>query len=146
MPKILTCRRLVAGLTLLLGSAACGDNTTAPETYRARWSTNHATNYTYVSAHSCECVAEFANPLQVIVNNNAVTAIRVEATGQPVPLTFRPTIDGLFDFVENERRTRPNLLEVSYHATLGYPIRVKYGTPENDGGGVITVTSLTIAR
>ena len=129
---------------MLVGLFACGDNLTSPETRRARWEARGTSNYTYVSAYSCECAPDFASPLQVSVSNNVVTSVRSVATGQPVPLTYRPTIDGLFDLIATEQRNRPANLEVSYDGTLGYPTRIKYGTPENDAGAVITVTSLTI--
>ena len=138
---------MLGRLTLmLLGVAACGDNAISPEVQRARWDARGATNYTYVSSYSCECLPDYATALQVTVSNDAVAAIHSVATGQPAPLTYRPTIDGLFDFIESEQRTRPSLLEVSYDPTLGYPTRIKYGTPENDGGAVIAVTSLSITR
>ena len=133
-------------ILVLVALGACGDNLTSPETRRARWDARGATNYTYVSSYSCECLPEFASALQVTVTNDVVTSIRSVASGQPVPLTYRPTIDGLFDLIATEQRTRPANLEVTYDAALNYPTRIKYGTPENDGGAVITVTSLTITR
>ena len=138
--------RLFALLTLSL--AGClgksPDITLGVTTQRQLWQSNNAKNYTYVSSHSCECVPNFAGPLRVTVRNNVVTAIVIEPSGQVVPSNYRTTIDGLFDLIDSEYRSRPSLLEVTYHASLGYPTRVKYGTPENDGGGIITVTSLTV--
>ncbi len=113
-------------------------------TERELWESKSTKNYTYVSAHACFCTTNFATALRVTVRNNVVTAIVVEASGQAVPLNYRPTIEGLFDFIDTEARSRAALLDVTYHATLGYPTRIKYGTPENDGGGIITVTSLSI--
>jgi len=143
--SILRWRTVVKSL-FFVGLTACGDNLTSPETRRARWEARSTENYTYVSSYSCECVTDFAAPLQVTVTNDVVTAVKNLATGQPVPLTYRPTIDGLFDLIATEQRSRPANLEVSYDAALGYPTRIKYGTPENDGGAVITVSSLTITR
>jgi hypothetical protein len=141
---IRNCRSICRSALLLLALAGCGDNLTSPETRRARWEAHGAQNYTYVSSYSCECAPDFASALETTVRNDVVAAVRSGSTGQPVPLTYRPTIDGLFDLIATEQRTRPANLEVSYDATLGYPTRIKYGTPENDGGAVITVTSLTI--
>lgn len=121
-----------------------GDVTAGFATQRQVWQSNNAKNYSFVSSHSCFCTPNFALPLRVTVVNNAVASIVVDASGQAVPLNYRPTIDGLFDFIDEEERSRPALLDVTYHATLGYPTRIKYGTPENDGGGIISVTSLTL--
>ena len=142
--RAVSSRTLGGPLALLLVLAACGDDLISPEARRARWEARGTANYTYVSSYSCECVPEFASALQVTVANDVVASVRSVATGQPVPLTHRTTIDGLFDLIDTEQRTRPANLEVSYDAALGYPTRIKYGTPENDGGAVITVTSLTI--
>ena len=139
-------RRTVVRSILFVGLTACGDNVTSPEQRRARWEARGTPNYTYVSSYSCECLPEFASALEVTVGNDVVTSVRRLATGEPVPLTYRPTIDGLFALIATEQRTRPANLEVSYDAALGYPTRIKYGTPENDGGAIITVTSLTITR
>ncbi len=116
----------------------------AVTTQRELWESTSTKNYNYVSSHACFCTPNFATALRVTVRNNAVTAIVVESSGQAVPLNYRPTIEGLFDFIDTEARSRATLLDVTYHATLGYPTRIKYGTPENDGGGIITVTSLSI--
>ncbi|MBL0171233.1 MAG: hypothetical protein IPP90_10965 [Gemmatimonadaceae bacterium] len=113
-------------------------------TQREFWQSQNAKNYTYVSSHSCECTPNFAAALRATVRNNVMTALVVESSGQAVPLNYRPTIEGLFDFIDTEQRTRSSLLEVTYHPTLGYPTRIKYGTPATDGGGIITVTSLSI--
>lgn len=130
---------------LLAGCLGKGSvDTLGITTQREQWQSNGAKNYTFVSEHSCFCTPNFAAPLRVTVRNSVVSAIVVESSGQAVPLNYRPTIEGLFDFIDTEQRTRPALLEVTYHATLGYPTRVKYGTPANDGGGIITVTSLSI--
>ena len=139
-------RKLTQPLLLLLALSACGDNLTSPDVRRARWEARGTENYTYVSSISCECLPDYASALQVTVTDDIVTSVRSVATGQPVPLTYRPTIDGLFDLIDTEQRTRPDDLEVTYDATLGFPTRIKYGTPENDGGAIITVTSLTITR
>ena len=139
-------RKAHHSILLLLALGACGDNLTSPATRRARWEARATPNYTYVSSYSCECPPDYASPLQVIVSNDVVTSVRTLGTGQALPLTYRPTIDELFDLIEREQRDRPANLEVSYDAGLGYPTRIKYGTPENDGGGIITVTSLTINR
>ena len=141
--SILRLRTVVPALAFL-GLTACGDNLTSPETRRTRWEALSNGNYTYVSSYSCECVPEFASPLEVTVRNDVVTAVRSVTTGQPVPIAYRPTIDGLFDLIMKEQRDRPANLEVAYDGSLSYPTRIKYGTPENDGGAVITVTSLTI--
>jgi hypothetical protein len=47
--------------------------------------------------------------------------------------------------VRQELIARPSRLEVEYDPALGYPRRLKYGTPENDGGGFIYLDSVVVA-
>ena len=147
MPTLFT-RTAFATVVLATGLAACFGqgplDIPAVTTQRGLWESNSTKNYNYVSTHACFCTPNFATALRVTVRNNVVTAVVVESSGQAVPLNYRPTIEGLFDFIDTEARSRAALLDVTYHATWGYPTRIKYGTPENDGGGIITVTSLSI--
>ncbi len=141
-------RTVIAIVAGSLSLSACLDRgaagTVGITTQRELWRANSTRNYSYVSSHACECAPNFGVALRVTVRNNVVTAIVVESSGLAVPLNYRPTIEGLFDFIDTEQRTQAALLNVTYHPTLGYPTRVKYGTPENDAGGIITVSALTI--
>lgn len=141
-------RTVVAIVAISLSLSACLDKGTAGTigitTQRELWRSNSTKNYSYVSSHACECAPNFGVALRVTVRNNVVTAIVVESSGVAVPLNYRPTIEGLFDFIDTEYASRSALLNVTYHPALGYPSRVKYGTPENDAGGIITVSALTI--
>jgi hypothetical protein len=64
------------------------------------------------------------------------------STGAAVEPSIWFTIDGLFDLIRGQLESLPSRLDAEYHATLGYPIKVTYGTPENDGGGTIFVRDL----
>jgi Family of unknown function (DUF6174) len=78
----------------------------------------------------------------VTVIGGRVSAVTNKATGAAVPLAYREPIDSVFVFLRREQTTRPENLTVTFDAELGYPRSIKYGTPENDGGGYITISNL----
>lgn len=85
---------------------------------------------------------EGRGPVRIVVRDGAIASVVMVETGATVDPTIWFTIDGLFDLIREQGETLPTRLEVEYDATFGYPSEVKYGTPENDGGGIIYVRSL----
>jgi Family of unknown function (DUF6174) len=131
---LLACGRTSAtgtdGLSLDLDSAA------------QKWQRAGLQSYTFESAVSCYCPLEYIGPHLVTVRGGLIASVVRKSTGAPVPLDFRQPIDSVFAFLRREQATRPQNLTVTYDAVLGYPRTVKYGTPENDAGGFITIDSL----
>ena len=58
------------------------------------------------------------------------------------PLNYRQSVDSVFLAAATEIMVRPDRLHVTYDVSLGYPRTLTYGTPENDGGGYISVDSV----
>jgi hypothetical protein len=144
--------RVVVALVSLVLMVACEglgplDGSVSADLKRARtrWAAAGLQNYSFVSRSDCFCPTEFLGPLTVVVRNGAVTAITSTASGEPRPLTYRQPIDSLFPFIERQAAELPARLRVTYNPTLGFPTEIAYGTPENDGGGVIRILSLTPA-
>jgi Family of unknown function (DUF6174) len=131
---LLACGRASAtgtdGLSLDLNGAA------------QKWQRAGLQNYTFESAVSCYCPLEYIGPHLVTVRSGLIASIVNKSTGAPVPIDFRQPIDSVFAFLRREQATRPQNLTVTYDALLGYPRTVKYGTPENDGGGYITIDNV----
>lgn len=139
-------RTAVRFFVLLLAAgvlASCGSEPLGPAdaddvaAARARWVALGARNYEYVSGHACFCDSRFVGPLLTVVENGVVVRVEDAGTGEPRPLTWRPTIDGWFDFLEREATTRPQDLTGAFDRTTGVPIGFVYGTPANDGGGIV---------
>jgi hypothetical protein len=106
------------------------------------WQRAGLTNYVFESTLSCYCPVEYLGPHVVTVKSGVVTAIASKSTGAAVPLDYRTPIDSVFALVRREQATRPQHLTVTFDSTLGYPRAIKYGTPENDAGGYISINNL----
>ena len=145
---ILAVRRAAVAVLLIilagcdpLGSTAREDDLDAAQ---ARWRSAGLTSYRYVHGLSCFCA--YVGPALVTVRSGAVVQVvsRTDNTEQPV--ATRPSIDSLFAFVRQELQRAPANLIVTYDPVLGYPRTVKWGTPENDGGGYISADSVVGQR
>jgi Family of unknown function (DUF6174) len=139
------------GFLFSLLMAGCSTDPTSPfwasatlDTAIGRWRDARVTHYSFRSTVSCFCSLEFVMPKRVTVRDGRVTAVVDIATGVSHPTEWRQSIDSVFTLVRREIRERPERLEVTYDRQLGYPRTLTYGTPENDGGGYITVDSVQV--
>ncbi len=137
------------GLVAVAVAAACTSDPTSPfgqrldlQSAQKKWSDARLVNYSFNSTVLCFCLPEFTGTKRVTVRNGQVTAIVDVGTGASEPLTWRQPVDSIFKQVAEEIRQRPERLQVTYDDKLGYPRTLTYGTPENDGGGYITVDSV----
>jgi hypothetical protein len=107
-----------------------------------RWENASYSSYAFTAERSCFCSDEGRGPVRVTVLNGSVTSVVMIATGVTVEADGWFTIEGLFDLIREQLETLPSRLDAEYDAALGYPTKVTYGTPENDGGGIIFVREL----
>eukprot|EP00980_Cylindrotheca_fusiformis_P019374 scaffold6651_cov99-Cylindrotheca_fusiformis.AAC.3 len=92
---------------------------------KALWNSQGLKSYNYTYQRSCECPDEdtFAKLVEVVdnvvvaVDGVAVTSVERSATTATVP----PTIDGLFDAIQDGINRMAFYLNVGYHPTYGYP-------------------------
>jgi hypothetical protein len=137
--------RALAMLAACTALVSC-DDPTAPErlsSAEARWERAGHDSYSFTAEHSCFCIDDARGPVRIVVRDGAIVSVTMISTGASVadPLWF--TIDDLFDLVRDELERLPERLDVEYDRALGFPVRIDYGTPENDGGGTIHVRQLT---
>ena len=111
---------------------------------QARWRSAGLTSYRYVHGVSCFCA--YVGPALVTVRSGQVVQVVSRTDNTEMPVTSRQGIDSLFAFVRQELQRDPAHLVVTYDAALGYPRTVKWGTPENDGGGYISADSVVAQR
>jgi hypothetical protein len=139
-------------LLVLLGSTsgACATDPTGAvptalslSAAERRWHDAAMANYSYVGVIGCFCLDEYVGPLRATVRQGRVTEVVDVQTGAARPLTFRKPIDSLFAMVRTEISVRPERLRITFDKRLGYPSSLTYGTPENDGGGTITVSEVS---
>jgi hypothetical protein len=122
------------------GDAAPTESREAFDAARARWETSRPSSYTFVAHRSCECTAEAAGPARIAVSGGAVLDVRRVSDGGLIDASLWFTVDGLFNLIESEFATRPELIDAEYHAVKGYPTSVTYGMPEVDAGATITIS------
>ena len=150
--SVMSPRRLATMLIAVLLSSStvgCAKDPTSPfwasarlSGAEARWKKAKLTNYSFISAVSCFCLEDYARPLRVTVRQGRVTAVFDVRTGAARPVSYRQPMDSIFAMVRLEIVERPERLNVSYDEALGFPRTLTYGTPENDGGGTITIDSV----
>lgn len=119
-----------AALVSLAALAACSD-LTGPKAEltdaRERWESRLLSQYEYDYQQSCFCHYESVRAVKLRVQAGTVTAAWYLEDGSPVPaanLKFYPTVDQLFETIENAIDKKPDRLEVDYDRATGHPTRI----------------------
>lgn len=121
--------RRIALCLAVTAATACRGGTGPPwegSVAQQRWETRRPAAYQYTIYRGCECLPEMIGPVIVLVDGATVTR-RYVATNAEVSPTYAdlfPTIDGLFEIIEDARRQDAARIEVDYDATYGFPTRV----------------------
>ena len=92
-------------------------------------------NYRYDFQQVCFCLQDQIKPVTIAVRDGKVVAVRSRETGED--LTRRgnwPTINDLYDRIDEARREGTTHLVVELDPKLGYPTLVEIGTLSNDAG------------
>ncbi len=126
-PKAVPC--LVTAL-LALTPVGCTD-ATGPEqdalaAARARWAQTDASNYVFELQRSCFCAPDFVRPVRIEIRDGLVSSAVYVDTEEPIPtpLTSVPTIDDLFDEIQDAIDGGAFSVIADYDAGIGYPISV----------------------
>ncbi|MDX1579136.1 MAG: DUF6174 domain-containing protein [Gemmatimonadota bacterium] len=142
------------GLVMIGAAAAAGCGGTpfeltqaTLEDHRARWLRAGIVDYRYEHVRRCECLAAITQPAVVEVRRGLVTSVVYAGTGEPAGATeqrFFPTVEDLFEVIDDAIRQRAASLVVSYHESLGYPtsISIDYDTQVADDEFSIDATGL----
>ena len=94
---------------------------------RARWVANRPDSYEFVMTRSCLCSADFMRPVLVVVSGMTVTGRTRIDDGSPLPAewdTSFPSIDGLFDLMDDARMRHYAAVNAVYDTVAGYPTSV----------------------
>ena len=107
---------------------AC-DGPTAPErklqAARLKWEHTRPAAYTYTVALYCFCPQEGSGPVIVSVREGVVesrTYVNSGAAVAPTYADYFPTIDGLFEVIEDARRQGAYAINVTYDPARGFPV------------------------
>ena len=105
---------------------AC-DGPTAPErklqAARLKWEHTRPAAYTYTVALYCFCPQEGSGPVIVSVRDGVVESRTYVDNGAAVAPTDAgnfPTVDGLFEVIEDARQ-RADAIDVTYDPAFGFP-------------------------
>lgn len=125
-----TARLLAAVLTTV--SLGCSDEGPRPSTLereiaenRALWEAQGPRSYVYDLRHVCFCGREAVGPVHVIVEDGVEVARTYVDTGEAVPEAFSdvfPSVDGLFDVLEDAVRRGADDVRVTWGSGNGLPV------------------------
>jgi len=123
--------RLGAALALLALTGACADvgpdvEGLAGEVARQRqiWEARRPGTYTMELERQCFCAPDARGPVKVVVEGVRVTARTYSDSGDPVPEVYAalfPTVDGLFDILEEAIERSAERIDVVWQAESGAP-------------------------
>ncbi len=135
--------------------AACSDplgpERDALEANRARWASLEIVSYRYEYALNCYCGGPGAQPVAVLVQDGDVVAVSnpdgSEVAGPWEPADY-PTIEDLFDRVEESLNREPYEARVKYDAQYGYPADAYFDFEQNaiDEEFGFVVTEFVVVR
>ncbi|HKG92376.1 MAG TPA: DUF6174 domain-containing protein [Gemmatimonadaceae bacterium] len=121
---------------------------------RSRWAAKAPARYRYVFSRSCECLTEATQAARIEVersvgNPEVITSLTYASGGSAVENRYRalfPSVDGLFDLVQDALDRRAAGLVVSYDPQLGYPrsISIDYDAVMVDDEVVLHASDLEV--
>lgn len=91
---------------------------------RARWAEVGINDYSITVRRACECTPEMMGPVVVEVRDGAVVSRVYSSNGAAVDASHAslfPTVDGLFDILDEAARTRAARVQGKYDSYYGYP-------------------------
>ena len=122
--------RSLLSVAVLIGIAACGDavgpdgDPSEVAVNRQKWRTNGFASYTMTLSRVCFC-GDVGPWLVVVFNDSVVSATRV-ADGRAADTRSLPTINKLFDFIDQAIKKPAAKIEAEYDAARGYPREIDY--------------------
>jgi hypothetical protein len=109
---------------------ACG-GPTAPERQlqaaRFKWERTRPAAYTVTIARWCECTQEMSGPVVVSVRDGVVESRTYVASAAAVTPNYAdlfPSIDGLFERIDDALRRRAASVDVTYDPAFGFPVTI----------------------
>jgi Family of unknown function (DUF6174) len=87
---------------------------------RAQWRAQAIVDYTYVLSRGCFCVTEYREPVTITVRGRTIESVVSVASGVPRDAAQYPTIEGLFDQVQNAIDQNAATIHTEYDPARGY--------------------------
>ena len=129
-------RTLLGGAMLVPMLAACESITGTDDLDRAqreldrnwnRFESSAPLSYSYTVRVNCACSSDVTRPVVVWVDRGFVEYLFYEDDGRPVPFSIAdsfPSVEQLFDAIQDGIDRRADYIDVRYDFTYGYPTSV----------------------
>jgi hypothetical protein len=129
-------------LLAALVTAACSDTHPDPTTEREQFATEVGGNYSFTFSRSCECLPETAGPFRIYVTGDSVdNATDLEGNAIDAEIIAQlPTIDDIFQRIEDAETEGAASIDVVYDPGDGYPTSVNIDYSEEIADEEYTVT------
>ena len=124
--------RLLAGLLLVVTVASCGDvvgptnDRAALDRNRDLWEASGHAAYSFTLSRACFCIVEVTQPSRVVVRNDSVVSVTAVSDGRPLNTQYFPTVNALFEFIDEAIANNAHTIRVVYDPVLGYPVEIDY--------------------
>src|SRR5215813_8348227 len=130
--------------------AACGRDLSGPDGARSelqinrdKWRDHGYRDYSLTMTRLCFCgdVGPFAVTVR---GDSVVTAVRTSDGAPSLVISYLPTVNKLFDFIQKAIDDNTKTISVTYDAELGFPTEVVYDLAGQayDAGVTYTVTNV----
>jgi hypothetical protein len=87
---------------------------------RAQWRAQAIVDYTFVFSRGCFCVTEYREPVTVTVRGRTIESVVSVEAGAPRDPAGYPTVEGLFDLVQNAIDEDADAIRTEYDPARGY--------------------------
>ena len=131
-------RRAFLVSALLSAALACDDPNDpardALDANRELWRSHEIVDYRYEYRLDCFCAGPGSEPVAIEVSDGEVVRVTLLLTSEEVPpseLSDYPTVDRLFEMMEEWLSRDPYDVSADYHPELGYPTNVFIDFIEN---------------
>jgi hypothetical protein len=112
--------------------AACTDThgdpgpTEQTATQRLRFIEQTGSSYSFTYLRSCECLESSAGPFRIVVTDGVIASATDREGGAVLPevLANLPTIEDLFDRIDEAYDRPADSIEVTFDPAAGYPTEV----------------------
>jgi hypothetical protein len=103
----------------------------------ARWREQRLDSYAYIYSRYCFCGVEIAG-VRVEVRDGVVVSATRPDDSRDQNLGFYPTVNQLFEIIDEAARSKPDYMMVTYDAARGYPTSIavdyKYSWADDEIG------------
>ena len=158
MTTLRSTRALLGAALLAPALVACDSITGTDDLSRAqsrldrnwdRFQSAAPLSYTYTVRVSCECPTDVTRPVTVWVDRGSVEYLLYEDDGRPVPFSYSnsfPSVEQLFDAIQDGIDRQADLIDVEYDPTYGYPTSVYIDYDRRVADEELSLTSWGLRR